>query len=61
MSYSYIFFYRYENGTEGFGYFGSYKEANERMTEFALDSEKYNSKVQFGIAEIADYGNVGLE
>lgn len=49
-----MFFYRYEDGTEGFGFYDTEEEANGRLREFRIDTRKYsdNIKVQFGTAQI---------
>jgi hypothetical protein len=50
----YIFFYRYENGTEGFGFYSDEQEAKDRMKEFKVDTTNSKIKVSFGIALIED-------
>ena len=57
----YVFFYRYENGIEGFGYYDDYQEAMERMSEFRDDSIDAGSHVEFGIACIEACDRVNVE
>jgi hypothetical protein len=58
---SYVFFYRYANGTEGFGYYDDFQEAKERMSEFSDDSKDAASSVQFGIACIEETDSINWE
>lgn len=46
---THIFFYRYEDGTEGFGFY-DHKEALERIEEFKDQVTHLGSRVEFGIA-----------
>ncbi|MDB5056152.1 MAG: hypothetical protein JWM44_4202 [Bacilli bacterium] len=57
---TYLFFYRYENGVEGFGYYEDRQEATSRMAEFKKDSIAASSKVEFGIAFIEDSFSLNL-
>lgn len=56
----YLFFYRYADGTEGFGFYGDRKEAKERMDEFGDQVKHYGSQVEYGIAGIEDTESLNL-
>lgn len=51
---NYIIFYNYENGEREFGFYEDYDEASVAYIRAIKDANKYNSRVEIGIAEITD-------
>lgn len=56
----YIFFYRYADGTEGFGFYDE-QEARDRMEEFKEQAAHYDNQVEFGIACVESVETLNLD